>query len=84
MSESIEIYNSVKNDNYIQFKNLFNKLIVTDDDIFNINYQSEVSEVIYIIYIQLYTCKHSRIIICLLFLILGWYNNFKNCFRERK
>ena len=49
MSESIEIYNSVKNDNYIQFKNLFNKYIVTDDDIFNINYQSEVSEVIYIL-----------------------------------
>jgi hypothetical protein len=52
MSESIEIYNSVKNDNYIQFKNLFNKFIVTDDDIFNINYQSEVSEVIYILYIH--------------------------------
>ena len=50
MSESIEIYNSVKTDNYIQFKNLFNKFIVTDDDIFNINYQSEVSEVICIIY----------------------------------
>ena len=49
MSESIEIYNSVKNDNYIQFKNLFNKYI---DDIFNINYQSEVSEVIYILYIH--------------------------------
>ena len=47
MSESsLELYNSVKNDNYIQFKNQFNKFIVTDDNIYNINYQSEVSEVI--------------------------------------
>lgn len=51
MSESIEIYNSIKNDNYIQFKNLLNKFIVTDDNIFNINYQSEVSEVMNI-YLQ--------------------------------